>query len=394
MPTPAPTQAVDGLTVAGLFAGIGGIEVGLHQAGHRTMLLCENDESANAVLDVRFPNVARHRDVATLDELPSVDILTAGFPCQDLSQAGQTAGIGGEHSGLIQHVFELLDEADREPTWTVIENVPFMLQLDRGRAMSYLTHEFARRGFRWAYRTVDTRAFGLPQRRRRVLLVASRTHDPRPVLFAQDANAVERSFETADACGFYWTEGLRGLGWAMDAIPTLKGGSGLGIPSAPAIWLRGSDEIGTPDIRDAERLQGFPEDWTSPAVKDARRRNGPRWKLVGNAVSTPVARWLGGRLQTHDVWEATGTLRSETGTWAPAGWGEGDLSYVVDVSAWPVRSAYEPLAEFLAHELHPLSSRATAGFLSRTRRASLRFVPEFIDAVERHLERMSEPVAA
>ncbi len=365
----------------------------MHEAGHRTALLCENDPYANAVLDAHFPTAARHRDVTTLDSLPAVDVLTAGFPCQDLSQAGQTAGIRGNQSGLVQHVFELLDGADHEPTWTVIENVPFMLQLDRGQAMSYLTREFARRGFKWAYRTIDTRAFGLPQRRRRVLLLASRTHDPRPPLFAQDAVADERQFETAEACGFYWTEGLRGLGWAVDAIPTLKGGSGLGIASAPAIWVRGSDEIGTPDIRDVERLQGFPEDWTAPAVEDRRKRNGPRWKLVGNAVSTPVARWLGERLGTEDTWEPSGFPRVRSGSWAPAGWGEGDDAFVVDVSPWPVHEPYEPLAGFLEYPLHPLSSRATAGFLSRTQRASiLRFVPEFIEAVERHLERVSEYV--
>ena len=64
--------------------------------------------------------------------------------------------------------------------------------------------------------------------------------------------------------GFYWTEGVRGLGWAPDAIPTLKNGSTIGIASPPAILLPWG-EVMTPDIRDAERLQGFAEDWTLPA---------------------------------------------------------------------------------------------------------------------------------
>ena len=85
-------------------------------------------------------------------------------------------------------------------------------------------------------------------------------------------------------CGFYWTEGLRGLGWAIDAVPTLKGGSTLGIPSPPAIWIQGQRTSPTnPDIRDAERLQGFPSDWTEVARENGGR--GARWKLVGNAVS-------------------------------------------------------------------------------------------------------------
>src|SRR5690606_35704194 len=78
--------------------------------------------------------------------------------------------------------------------------------------------------------------------------------------------------------GFYWTEGIRGLGAAVDAVPTLKGGSTIGIPSSPAILLP-NGRVVTPDIRDAERLQGFPADWTQPAETVARKS--VRWKLVG-----------------------------------------------------------------------------------------------------------------
>src|SRR5690606_19679397 len=94
-------------------------------------------------------------------------------------------------------------------------------------------------------------------------------------------------------CGFYWTEGLRGLGWAVNAVPTLKGGSSIGIPSPPAIVLP-DGRVVTPDIRDAERLQGFPADWTKVAETVARRS--ARWRLVGNAVSVPAADWIGKRL--------------------------------------------------------------------------------------------------
>src|SRR3954454_8148112 len=100
-----------------------------------------------------------------------------------------------------------------------------MLQLDRGRAMRYLPEELGRLGYRWAYRVVDARAFGLPQRRQRVILLASRTEDPRPLLLDEDAEPAEQPLLADSFCGFYWTEGLRGLGWAVDAVPTLKGGS-------------------------------------------------------------------------------------------------------------------------------------------------------------------------
>jgi DNA (cytosine-5)-methyltransferase 1 len=100
------------LRVAGLFAGIGGIEAGMHDAGHQTVVLCEWDASARRVLADRFPAVPLHGDIAEVEGLPDADLVTAGFPCQDLSQAGRTAGISGRRSGLVGHVFRLLDGAD------------------------------------------------------------------------------------------------------------------------------------------------------------------------------------------------------------------------------------------------------------------------------------------
>lgn len=73
------------------------------------------------------------------------------------------------------------------------------------------------------------------------------------------------------AFGFYWTEGTRGLGAAVDAVPTLKGGSTIGIPSPPGILLPGGRVV-TPRIEDAERLQGFEAGWTEPAEAVADRR--------------------------------------------------------------------------------------------------------------------------
>ena len=85
--------------VAGLFAGIGGLEHGLHLADHSTRLLCELDSAAQAVLDVEFPNVDRISDVKAVKRLPNVETVTAGFPCQDLSQAGATAGFTARSQG-------------------------------------------------------------------------------------------------------------------------------------------------------------------------------------------------------------------------------------------------------------------------------------------------------
>ena len=133
-----------------------------------------------AVLSHRFPEIDLHDDVRTLQALPEdTTLVVAGFPCQDLSQAGTTKGLAGSRSGLVGEVFRLI-EAHRTP-WLLLENVPFMLQLGRGEAMNVITERLEELGYRWAYRVVDSRAFRLPQRRRRIYLVASLECDPRHV---------------------------------------------------------------------------------------------------------------------------------------------------------------------------------------------------------------------
>lgn len=393
------------LVTAGLFAGIGGLELGFHQAGHETSLLCEIEPHANAVLRAKFLDTDLHDDVRKLKSLPKIDLLAAGFPCQDLSQAGKTAGIKGKNSGLVGEVFRLLESGRRGPKWLLLENVPFMLQLDQGRAMTFLTKTLRELGYNWAYRTVDTRSFGLPQRRQRVILLASKTEDPRTILYCDDAGPPKELTQREQAkvaCGFYWTEGIRGLGWAVDAVPTLKGGSGIGIPSPPAIWMRhDGGEIVTPEIRDAERLQGFPADWTLQREQDGistgRKAVAARWKLVGNAVSVPLAKWVGGRLASpgeFDDFEKSRKLNG--GAWPSAACGVGKQVMRVEVSLWPVRTPTPHLADFLKYPTKPLSERATAGFLERTTRSQLRFSEGFVEAVASHLEQMRDttPVAA
>lgn len=374
-------------SVVGLFAGIGGLELGLARHGHHTSLLCENDSAARAVLSRRFPNTNLHGDVRTLRTIPrSTTLITAGFPCQNLSQAGDTAGIFGAQSGLVSSVFELLER--RRVNWVLFENVPFMLSLGRGRAMSYLTGTLESLGYHWAYRIVDSRAFGVPQRRRRVYLLASLQHDPRGVLFADEHGLVEEPSVSLSsvACGFYWTEGNRGLGWAIDAIPTLKGGSSLGIPSPPAIVLP-SMLVATPSIYDAERLQGFPPHWTAPAEAVGPRT--ARWRLIGNAVTVQAASWIGRRLRAPGPIRTfqTQALRSNA-PWPNAAWNVDGRRIQADASEWPVRYKCRPLADFLRFEPKPLSARATAGFLARAEAASLNFPPSFLSILRSHLRGM------
>jgi DNA (cytosine-5)-methyltransferase 1 len=378
--------------VAGLFAGIGGLERGLAAAGHETSLLCEIWEPARAVLAARMPDIPCEADICHLKTLPKeIELLVGGFPCQDLNQAGLTAGIGGARSGLVGEVFRLLDK--RRVPWVVLENVSFMLQLDKGSGMRTLIQAFEERGYRWAYRVVNTLSF-LPQRRERVLFVATTTDiDPASIILTDEAEPrLAATNLDAYAHGFYWTEGVRGLGWAPDAIPTLKNGSTVGIASPPAILFPSGDVI-TPDIRDAERFQGFPENWTKPAERVCR--TSLRWSLIGNAVSVPVAKWLGQRLAKPFPYDTDrdGELPA-SGRWPKAARFDGDRRHAVSINAYPQWKARPTLTEFLRYSGKPLSARATRGFLSRTERAALRFADGFQDRLRGHLYRMEMPERA
>ncbi len=376
------------MKVVGLFAGIGGIELGLETAGHSASLLCEIDPAARAVLAARFPKLPLHDDIRTLDELPrGTDLVAAGFPCQDISQAGKTTGISGKNSGLVNHIFRLLKKSDVPNV--LLENVSFILALGRGHAMQHVTAELERLGYRWAYRVIDSQAFGVPQRRQRMYLLASKELEPFELLMKGNEEPRESGDWHGKACGFYWTEGVRGLGWAVDAVPTLKGGSTVGIASPPAIWMP-DGRIVTPDIRDAERMQGFAADWTAPAQSVARP--GFRWKLVGNAVSVPAAKWIGARLKEGP---APVDLRvrtfDPTRKWPVAAFGgPGQKALAVDISMWPVAASRPPLTRFFQHEPKLLSYKATVGFVSRLRSGSLHFPQEFLAALDRHAKSMRE----
>jgi DNA (cytosine-5)-methyltransferase 1 len=363
------------MNVCGLFAGIGGFEAGLSKAGHQTTLLCEADDHAIAVLEARFQQVPVAHDVRALKRLPSdAQVLTAGFPCQDLSQAGATAGIHGKRSGLVGEVFRLLRVS--RPPLVVLENVSFMLRLKKGAAMALITRELEALGYEWAYRVVDSRSFGVPQRRKRVFLVAALSLDPSLVLLADDAGeAPEGARANQCACGFYWTEGNTGLGWAVDAIPTLKGGSALGIPSPPAVWLRDRGFF-TPDIRDAERLQGFKADWTKPAEAAGPARH--RWKLVGNAVTVGVTAWLGKRLNTlgRYIVAPTAQFDSRNG-WPDAAFSQRGKVFCAGVSQFPQSHEWPALELFLKYPMAPLSARAAEGFRRRLFASGLSYLPQF-----------------
>jgi DNA (cytosine-5)-methyltransferase 1 len=168
------------LTAVSLFAGVGGFDLAMERNGIDVVAAVEIDEKARAVLARRFPNTRLFADVTKVSSnelrdagfVPDRGIITGGFPCQDLSVAGRRAGLAGERSGLFWHIIRLVDEL--HPRWIVLENVPGLLSSEGGRDMGIVIGALGDSGYGVSYRVLDAQHFGVPQRRRRVFIVAGR----------------------------------------------------------------------------------------------------------------------------------------------------------------------------------------------------------------------------
>jgi DNA (cytosine-5)-methyltransferase 1 len=356
----------DLMPVASLFSGIGGIDVGLSRgdARLRPCLFCDVHPDAQAVLKHHFPEVPIHSDVRTLSRLPpDARVLTAGSPCCDFSVANaERVGIEGEKSGLLREVFRLLSTAPGV-VHVILENVANILYLQGGAAIREIGERLSTLGFAFAYRVIDARAFGLRQRRRRMICVASRGCDPpwwllahsEPPVVSRPPHLLPHWF-----AGFSWLDGHRGCGFENDVVPTLRAHDTLYIQSQPAIIIPATGHVGILSIEDGEALQGFPPGWT--AVLPDRRR----YARIGNAVVINVFVWIGEHLlrcSACTLPPSSGTSRRRS----IAGYGVPGSAQVLlpNVSEWPLHPmtlAPPPLA------LTPLSRRALTGFLDRARR--------------------------
>ncbi|EFW5132332.1 DNA (cytosine-5-)-methyltransferase, partial [Salmonella enterica] len=335
---------------------------------------------AQEVLKKQFNGIEIISDVRDIDRLENIDILCAGFPCQDLSSSGLKKGIGGNQSSLVDEIFRILEKSNID--YVVIENVKFMLHLNKGEAMKKITSEFERLGYNWAYRILDSQYFGVPQRRHRLFFVASRKNDPRNILLS-DNIPIKKEKDIIDLrsehVGFYWTEGMYSTGISKDSIPPLKTGSTIGIPSPPAI-LSPTGSVFTPNINDAERLQGFDVDWTLPSESVAK--SSARWRLIGNSVTVPISKWIADKIQYPTEYDSTSDqLLGDK--WTHAAWSISGKRYSSS-SSYNAIDKRTKLSDFLAFEPKPLSLKAVNGFIQRAYKGNLKFPDGFLASLEKY----------
>lgn len=160
------------------FAGIGGIRLGLEQAGHECVGFCEWDKYARTAYKAMYDTEGEwesHDVRATKPyDVPAADLWCFGFPCQDISVAGKQKGLQeGERSGLFYEIMRLLAGRRKEdrPRWLLIENVKNLLSIRNGFDFARLLCEVGGHGYSVQWCTLNSKNFGVPQNRERVFIV-------------------------------------------------------------------------------------------------------------------------------------------------------------------------------------------------------------------------------
>ncbi|MFN8013288.1 MAG: DNA (cytosine-5-)-methyltransferase [Dermatophilaceae bacterium] len=296
------------IRVASFFAGIGGFDLGFERAGITTVWQCEKKEFCLDILEKHWPHVQRAEDIqgVSVDDIPEAEIWTGGFPCQDVSLArmGPRSGLRGKQSGLFYDFAELI--AQRRPQLVVLENVAALLSSHDGRDFAVILRTLADLGYGVAWRVLDSRHFGVPQSRTRVFIVGALggAEAAAKVLFEPecgDRNSEKgRSHGSKSISPFAISVGNPKQGFVKKLAHCLYAESARHTGTD---WSRNYVSYPEGQVRrltplETERLQGFPDGWTLPTHEMANQDalDSARYHACGNAVSVPVAEWIGQRI--------------------------------------------------------------------------------------------------
>lgn len=240
------------LTVGSLFSGIGGLDLGLEQAGMKTIWQVEFDDWARGKLEENFPHTEKFKDVREVGKhnLRPVDLIAGGFPCTDISIGKENrAGLSGPSSGLWFEFNRLICEL--RPQYALIENVANLLVLDGHRVMS----DLARSGFDAEWQALPGAAFGSPDERQRLFILAYAKPSGLSRCFYEGSLRIEPRTTSTE----FGNRSIAVGGWWAENRANIRMGDGIPL---------------------------------SVSRKYAR--------AYGNAVKPPVAKWIGERIIEFD----------------------------------------------------------------------------------------------
>jgi DNA (cytosine-5)-methyltransferase 1 len=297
------------MKVGGLFAGIGGIELGFKNAGFEIAWANEIDKNACVTYRDNHKHTLFEKDLKDLktDEVHSIDILTGGFPCQAFSIAGEQKGFDDDRGNVFFEILRFID--DLQPKVVFLENVKNLVSHDKGKTFKRILHELESvRGYAVEHKVLNSSEYGnIPQNRERIYIVAFKDRDisskfkfPKPKkLTKKITDLIEPEVEE----NFYYTnsryyEQLKNEMKNKDTVyqwrrvyvrenksklcPTLTANMGTGGHNVPLII--DSKDIRKLTPRECARFQGYPDSFKLPD----KLAKSALYKQVGNSVTVPV----------------------------------------------------------------------------------------------------------
>jgi len=297
----SPTRAV-----AGLFAGVGGIELGFKLAGFDPVFANEIDTKASLTYRANFTHPLLTEDVALVKgkDIPEINVLTGGFPCQPFSVAGYRKGFDDTRGNLFLEIVRLLEA--KKPEVVFLENVKNLVSHDEGHTFKVILESLAMKGYRVKYKVLNANRFGVPQNRERIYIVGFRdkgAYDRFSFPEGSDKKAKLNKFIDFDKKveeKYYYREDkpmyplLKEAMVSSDTVyqwrrkyvrenknnqcPTLCSNMGLGGHNIPLILTKNGIRKLTP--RECFNLMGFPKSFKLPE----ELANSHLYKMAGNAV--------------------------------------------------------------------------------------------------------------
>jgi len=296
------------MKVGGLFAGIGGIELGFKKAGFQISWANEIDKNACITYRANHKHRLFEKDLNDLDtsEVEKIDILTGGFPCQAFSIAGHQKGFRDDRGNVFFRILDFIDDLD--PRVVFLENVKNLVGHDNGKTFKRILYEFEQRTYIVKHKVLNSSEYGnVPQNRERIYIVAFKNEEDAVRFEFPEAKRLSKKVtdliddEAEDK--FYYTKSryyqqLREEMQNKDSVyqwrrvyvrenksklcPTLTANMGTGGHNVPLIIDKKDIRKLTP--RECARFQGYADSFHLPDSL----ANSALYKQIGNSVTVPV----------------------------------------------------------------------------------------------------------
>ena len=306
-------------------AGIEAASVAWHQFGWEPVAFSEIEPFPCAVLAEHYPNTPNWGDMTKYKDWPdaTISLLVGGTPCQSFSVAGLREGLADSRGNLMLTYLGIAQKY--RPEWLVWENVSGVLSSNGGEDFATLLRGMAELGYGVAYRILDAQYFGVAQQRRRVFVVGNsrdwrraaavlferhslsgdsaprrKTGEVTPAISASGTGVSRTGFNSET--GFYIptdvAKSLMTRNRYDSEVDTFVTQSDNVAEITPSVASSKNMQVRRLTVKECERLQGFPDDYTAITYKKKPASDGPRYKALGNSMAVPVMAWIGKRIQT------------------------------------------------------------------------------------------------